>query len=163
GEIRHATPPFENRQTGHTMSASLQRRPLAGGRVTLRGRLTTAFLVVVLGPVLLGSFSIGTTVATVSRDRTVERLDHAVTPVPTATGPTPPTPQRAESMPPGDAPPRVTLWETTPRAATTPDWPVPSGAMPPPCTAPRRSWQEHELLESRCPQPSCSTTTSSSG
>jgi two-component system, cell cycle response regulator len=49
--------------------------------VTLRGRLTTAFLVVVLGPVLLGSFFIGMTVATVSRDRTVERLDHAATTV----------------------------------------------------------------------------------
>jgi two-component system, cell cycle response regulator len=54
--------------------------------VTLRGRLTTAFLVVVLGPVLLGSFFIGMTVATVSRDRTVERLDHAATTVRTAMG-----------------------------------------------------------------------------
>jgi two-component system cell cycle response regulator len=45
--------------------------------VTLRGRLTTAFLVVVLGPVLLGSIFVALTVATVSHDRTVERLDHA--------------------------------------------------------------------------------------
>ena len=57
-----------------------------GGCVTLRGRLTTAFLVVVLGPVLLGSFFVGMTVATVSRDRTVERLDHAATTVRTAIG-----------------------------------------------------------------------------
>jgi two-component system cell cycle response regulator len=54
--------------------------------VTLRGRLTTAFLAVVLGPVLLGSFFVGITVATVSRDRTVERLDHASTTVRTAIG-----------------------------------------------------------------------------
>src|SRR4051812_14893562 len=68
------------------MSASLQRGPLPGGCVTLRGRLTTAFLAVVLGPVLLGSLFVGTTVATVSRDRTVERLDHATTTVRTAIG-----------------------------------------------------------------------------
>jgi diguanylate cyclase (GGDEF)-like protein len=43
-------------------------------------------LVVVLGPVLLGSFFVGVTVATVSRDRTVERLDHAATTVRTAIG-----------------------------------------------------------------------------
>jgi two-component system cell cycle response regulator len=49
--------------------------------VTLRGRLTTAFLVVVLGPVLLGSIFVALTVATVSRDRTAERLDHAATTV----------------------------------------------------------------------------------
>jgi two-component system cell cycle response regulator len=54
--------------------------------VTLRGRLTTAFLVVVLGPVLLGSIFVALTVATVSRDRTAERLDHAVTTVRTAVG-----------------------------------------------------------------------------
>ena len=54
--------------------------------MTLRGRLTTAFLVVVLGPVLLGSFFVGMTVATVSRDRTVERLDHAATAVRSAIG-----------------------------------------------------------------------------
>ncbi|MBL7254737.1 diguanylate cyclase [Paractinoplanes lichenicola] len=49
--------------------------------MTLRGRLTTAFLVVVLGPVLLGSIFVAITVATVSRDRTAERLDHATTTV----------------------------------------------------------------------------------
>jgi two-component system cell cycle response regulator len=54
--------------------------------VTLRGRLTTAFVAVVLGPVLLGSFFVGMTVSTVSRDRTVERLDHASTTVRTAIG-----------------------------------------------------------------------------
>ncbi|GAB1643200.1 diguanylate cyclase [Krasilnikovia sp. MM14-A1259] len=54
--------------------------------MTLRGRLTTAFLVVVLGPVLLGSLFVGTTVATVRRDRAVERLDHAATTVRTAIG-----------------------------------------------------------------------------
>ena len=54
--------------------------------MTLRGRLTTAFLVVVLGPVLLGSIFVALTVATVSRDRTAERLDHAVTTVRTAVG-----------------------------------------------------------------------------
>ena len=54
--------------------------------MTLRGRLTTAFLVVVLGPVLLGSLFVGMTVATVSRDRSVERLDHAATTVRTAIG-----------------------------------------------------------------------------
>ncbi|WP_372472124.1 diguanylate cyclase [Jidongwangia harbinensis] len=37
-----------------------------------------------LGPVLLGTIFVGTTVATVSRDRTAERLDHAVTTVRTA-------------------------------------------------------------------------------
>ncbi|MEV4636138.1 diguanylate cyclase [Actinoplanes sp. NPDC049548] len=54
--------------------------------MTLRGRLTTAFLAVVLGPVLLGSFFVGMTVTTVSRDRTVERLDHAATTVRAAMG-----------------------------------------------------------------------------
>jgi two-component system cell cycle response regulator len=54
--------------------------------VTLRGRLTTAFLAVLLGPVLLGSLFVAVTVATVSRDRTVERLDHAATTVRTAVG-----------------------------------------------------------------------------
>ena len=54
--------------------------------MTLRGRLTAAFLVVVLGPVLLGSLFVGMTVATVSRDRTTERLDHAATTVRTAIG-----------------------------------------------------------------------------
>src|SRR5689334_8332149 len=68
------------------MSASLQRRPLPGGPVTLRGRLTTAFLAVVLGPVLLASFFVAMTVTTVNRDRTAERLDHAATTVRTAIG-----------------------------------------------------------------------------
>ncbi|GAA4593496.1 diguanylate cyclase (GGDEF)-like protein [Actinoplanes octamycinicus] len=54
--------------------------------MTLRGRLTSAFLVVVLGPVLLGSVFVALTVAAVSRDRTNERLDHAVTTVRTAVG-----------------------------------------------------------------------------
>jgi two-component system, cell cycle response regulator len=54
--------------------------------VTLRGRLTTAFLVVVIGPVLLGSLFVAVTVSTVSGDRTVERLDHAATTVRTAIG-----------------------------------------------------------------------------
>lgn len=54
--------------------------------MTLRGRLTTAFLVVVLGPVLLGSIFVALTVATVSRDRTTERLDQAATTVRTAVG-----------------------------------------------------------------------------
>ena len=49
--------------------------------MTLRGRLTTAFLVVVLGPVLLGSIFVALTVATVSRNRTTDRLDHAATTV----------------------------------------------------------------------------------
>jgi diguanylate cyclase (GGDEF)-like protein len=40
----------------------------------------------VLGPVLLGSLFIGMTVSAVSRDRTVERLDHAVTTVRTTIG-----------------------------------------------------------------------------
>src|SRR4051795_557043 len=68
------------------MSASLQRGPLPGGCVTLRGRLTTAFLVVVLGPVLLGSIFVALTVAMVSRDRVTERLDHAATTVRTGIG-----------------------------------------------------------------------------
>ncbi|GIF24355.1 diguanylate cyclase (GGDEF)-like protein [Actinoplanes tereljensis] len=54
--------------------------------MTLRGRLTTAFLVVVFGPVLLGSIFVALTVATVSQDRTSERLDHAVTTVRTGIG-----------------------------------------------------------------------------
>ncbi|GIE83604.1 diguanylate cyclase [Actinoplanes regularis] len=54
--------------------------------MTLRGRLTSAFLVVVLGPVLLGSVFVALTVAAVSRDRTNERLDHAVTTVRAAVG-----------------------------------------------------------------------------
>ncbi|GAA1599532.1 GGDEF domain-containing protein [Actinoplanes couchii] len=54
--------------------------------MTLRGRLTSAFLVVVLGPVLLGSVFVALTVGTVNRERAVERLDHAETTVGTAVG-----------------------------------------------------------------------------
>jgi diguanylate cyclase (GGDEF)-like protein len=54
--------------------------------VTLRGRLTTAFLAVVLGPVLLGAFFVGATVAAVSRDRSVDRLDFAATTVRSSVG-----------------------------------------------------------------------------
>ena len=49
--------------------------------MTLRGRLTAAFLVVVLGPVLLGSIFVAMTVAAVTRDRTTERVDRAATTV----------------------------------------------------------------------------------
>ncbi|GLY03354.1 hypothetical protein Acsp01_37330 [Actinoplanes sp. NBRC 101535] len=49
--------------------------------MTLRGRLTSAFLVVVLGPVLLGSIFVALTVGAVSRERTDERLDHAASTV----------------------------------------------------------------------------------
>ena len=45
--------------------------------MTLRGRLTTAFLVVVLGPVLLGAFFVGNILTTVSHDRAVDRLNLA--------------------------------------------------------------------------------------
>src|ERR1700754_5063748 len=69
-----------------TATEGQRRRPHPGGCVTLRGRLTTAFLVVVLGPVLLGSFFVGATVTTVNRDRAAERLDHAATTVLTAIG-----------------------------------------------------------------------------
>ncbi|MEV6345700.1 diguanylate cyclase [Actinoplanes sp. NPDC051851] len=54
--------------------------------MTLRGRLTSAFLVVVLGPVLLGSVFVALTVAVVSRDRAEERLDHAASTVRAAVG-----------------------------------------------------------------------------
>ncbi|GLH95567.1 diguanylate cyclase [Phytohabitans aurantiacus] len=54
--------------------------------MTLRGRLTTAFLAVVLGPVLLGAFFVGATFAATSRDRSVERLDLAATAVRTSMG-----------------------------------------------------------------------------
>ncbi|MGW4497643.1 diguanylate cyclase [Micromonospora sp. NPDC004336] len=42
--------------------------------MTLRGRLTTAFLAVVLGPVVLGALFVGSTVASVDRSRSTERL-----------------------------------------------------------------------------------------
>ncbi|GIE80189.1 hypothetical protein Aph02nite_61390 [Actinoplanes philippinensis] len=54
--------------------------------MTLRGRLTSAFLVVVLGPVLLGSIFVAFTVGAVSRERTTERLDHAATTISVAVG-----------------------------------------------------------------------------
>ncbi|MFR9777077.1 diguanylate cyclase [Micromonospora sp. MS34] len=45
--------------------------------MTLRGRLTAAFLAVVLGPVLLGAFFVGSTIATLDRSRSTERLELA--------------------------------------------------------------------------------------
>ncbi|MET7750578.1 diguanylate cyclase [Micromonospora sp. NPDC005367] len=42
--------------------------------MTLRGRLTAAFLAVVLGPVLLGALFVASTLHTVDRSRSVERL-----------------------------------------------------------------------------------------
>ncbi|NJP32836.1 GGDEF domain-containing protein [Micromonospora thermarum] len=42
--------------------------------MTLRGRLTAAFLTVVLGPVLVGAFFVGSAVAAVDRSRSTERL-----------------------------------------------------------------------------------------
>ena len=42
--------------------------------MTLRGRLTTAFLAAVLGPVLLGASFVAATVTTVSHQRAEERL-----------------------------------------------------------------------------------------
>src|SRR5204863_10043379 len=48
-----------------------------GRPVTLRARLTAAFLAVVLGPVLLGAVFVGVTVTAVNRARAVERLDRA--------------------------------------------------------------------------------------
>jgi diguanylate cyclase (GGDEF)-like protein len=45
--------------------------------VTLRTRLTAAFLVVVLGPVLLGAVFVSYTVGAVSRDRSAHQLDVA--------------------------------------------------------------------------------------
>ncbi|HEY6597568.1 MAG TPA: diguanylate cyclase [Asanoa sp.] len=54
--------------------------------MTLRRRLTAAFLAVVLGPVLLGAFFVGATVAAVGRDRAVERLGLAAASVQTSIG-----------------------------------------------------------------------------
>lgn len=45
--------------------------------MTLRTRLTAAFLAVVLGPVLVGAVFVGVTVSTVSRDRAEHQLDLA--------------------------------------------------------------------------------------
>jgi diguanylate cyclase (GGDEF)-like protein len=52
--------------------------------VTLRARLTAAFLAVVLGPVLLGAGFVAVTVGAVSDDRSQERLDLAAAGVRTA-------------------------------------------------------------------------------
>jgi two-component system cell cycle response regulator len=49
--------------------------------VTLRTRLTVAFLAVVLGPVLLGAVFVSGAVATVGRDRAVHQLDLAASTV----------------------------------------------------------------------------------
>jgi diguanylate cyclase (GGDEF)-like protein len=49
--------------------------------VTLRARLTAAFLAVVLGPVLIGAVFVGITVSEVSNRRAVERLQVATTTV----------------------------------------------------------------------------------
>ncbi|MGI5213277.1 diguanylate cyclase [Plantactinospora sp. CA-290183] len=54
--------------------------------MTLRGRLTTAFLAVVLGPVLLGAFFVGLTVTAVGRHQSEERLRLAATAVRTSIG-----------------------------------------------------------------------------
>ncbi|MEU8048280.1 GGDEF domain-containing protein [Micromonospora haikouensis] len=52
--------------------------------MTLRGRLTAAFLTVVLGPVLLGAFFVGLTMTTVDRNRAAERLGLAAATVRTS-------------------------------------------------------------------------------
>ncbi|MFE9689000.1 diguanylate cyclase [Micromonospora sp. NPDC005806] len=52
--------------------------------MTLRGRLTAAFLAVVLGPVLLGAFFVGSTLAALDRGRSTERLGLAATGVRTS-------------------------------------------------------------------------------
>ncbi|MEH0984612.1 GGDEF domain-containing protein [Micromonospora sp. CPCC 205556] len=52
--------------------------------MTLRGRLTAAFLAVVLGPVLLGAVFVGTTLAAVDRSRATERLGVAAATVRTS-------------------------------------------------------------------------------
>ncbi|HEX7743636.1 MAG TPA: diguanylate cyclase, partial [Micromonosporaceae bacterium] len=49
--------------------------------MTLRGRLTTALLAVVLGPLLLGAYLVGQTAAAVERDRAAARLDLAASTV----------------------------------------------------------------------------------
>ncbi|MEV6814084.1 diguanylate cyclase [Micromonospora sp. NPDC051296] len=52
--------------------------------MTLRGRLTAAFLAVAFGPVLLGAVFVASTVATVDRSRATERLAVAATAVRTS-------------------------------------------------------------------------------
>jgi diguanylate cyclase (GGDEF)-like protein len=54
--------------------------------VTLRARLTTAFLTVVLVPVLLGAFLVAATVNTVSQERATQRLDVAAGAIRTSIG-----------------------------------------------------------------------------
>lgn len=49
--------------------------------MSLRARLTTAFLAMVLGPVLLGTAFVGVTVATLASERADDQLDAAVTAV----------------------------------------------------------------------------------
>ncbi len=49
--------------------------------MTLRARLTTALLTVVLGPVLVGAYFVGSAVAAVDRSRSTERLAVAATAV----------------------------------------------------------------------------------
>lgn len=51
--------------------------------MTLRARLTAAFLAVVLGPVLIGAVFVGATVGTVGQSRSAERLSLAATAVAT--------------------------------------------------------------------------------
>ncbi|MGC4804544.1 diguanylate cyclase [Micromonospora sp. DT233] len=52
--------------------------------MTLRGRLTAAFLTVALGPVLLGALFVGSTMAAVDRARSAERLGLAASAVRTS-------------------------------------------------------------------------------
>ncbi|MFD2766827.1 diguanylate cyclase [Micromonospora eburnea] len=52
--------------------------------MTLRGRLTAAFLAVVLGPVLLGAFFVGSMMSAVDRSRSTERLGLAAAAVRTS-------------------------------------------------------------------------------
>ncbi|MEU8079399.1 diguanylate cyclase [Catellatospora citrea] len=54
--------------------------------MTLRARLTTAFLAVVLSPVLLGAFFVGTMVSKLSHERATERLAVAAGSVRTSVG-----------------------------------------------------------------------------
>jgi two-component system cell cycle response regulator len=62
------------------MTASHQRElTVREDLVTLRARLTAAFLAVVLGPVVLGALFVGGTTATVNRSRALDRLDLATT------------------------------------------------------------------------------------
>ncbi|MBN1172339.1 MAG: diguanylate cyclase [Micromonosporaceae bacterium] len=56
--------------------------------MTLRARLTAAFLAVVLGPVLLGAVFVGVTVTTVGHARSLEQLEIAAVGVRTAAGAT---------------------------------------------------------------------------